>query len=251
MTTGTRRKSASSRCSCRRSARAQEACCFVAALGAATCSSASLAEPCASVSPTRASSPTLVLLLTRPDLLELFAICRLRASSVGSHEARRGYRAVRTDARDDLGYAIERASRRRHDSSITASRVRRGRAPKTPIEARRGEGAESSHDGTPHRGPRAAARRLGDVGARHGSPPRLPADGSDLDRRAAAAPRALQPPRPVRHGRARPAALGGTEADRVRRVHLSRRGHAAAPRAHGAAQARRARRRNAHGYASS
>src|SRR5437868_6245846 len=53
--------------------------------------------------------------------------------------------------------------------------------------------------GPPDRRPRAAPRRLRARRARHGPPPRLPPDRPDRDRRAAAAPRPLEPARRVRH----------------------------------------------------
>ena len=68
------------------------------------------------------------------------------------------------------------------------------------------------------------------TGRPHDGPPaRVPPDRPDLDRRAAAVPRPLEPARPVRPRRARPAALGGEEALRVERVHLADRGPAADP----------------------
>ncbi len=73
----------------------------------------------------------------------------------------------------------------------------------------------------PGRGARTAARRLGDDDSRHGSHARLPPDRPDLDRRSTAAARPLEPTRPVRRRRARPAPLGRAEAVRVERVHLA------------------------------
>ena len=81
-------------------------------------------------------------------------------------------------------------------------------------------------------------------GARHGPPHRVPADRPDRDRRDAAAARALEPARRVRHREARPAALGGAEAVRVERVHLADRDAAAAPGAHAQPEAARSERRD-------
>src|ERR1051326_8862696 len=83
------------------------------------------------------------------------------------------------------------------------------------------------------RGARAAARRVRDLDARHRPAARLPADGPDRNSRDAAAARALQPHRPLRHRRARPFALEEAEALRVRRVHLPGRGPADHPRPDG------------------
>ena len=101
------------------------------------------------------------------------------------------------------------------------SRTRRGdvrwrleREPE-PREARLAGGS------APDRRARAAPRRLRDDRPRHGPPARLPADRPDLDRRAAAAARPLEPARAVRRRRARPPALGREEALRVERVHLA------------------------------
>ena len=94
--------------------------------------------------------------------------------------------------------------------------------------------------GTPDRRPRAAPRRLGDDRPRHGARARLPPDRPDLDRRAAAAARPLEPTRAVRRRRARPPALGRAEALRVERVHLADRVAAARPGAHAATPAQSA-----------
>ena len=87
--------------------------------------------------------------------------------------------------------------------------------------------------GQAHRGAGAAAGRLGAQRARDRAAARVPADRPDLDGRAAAAPRPLESPRQLlRPRRARTAALGGEEADRMGRVHLAGRDAAAAPGAH-------------------
>ena len=62
--------------------------------------------------------------------------------------------------------------------------------------------------GAPDRRARAAPRRLGDERPRHRPQARLPPDRPDLDGRAAAAARPLEPARAVRRRRARPPALG-------------------------------------------
>ena len=91
----------------------------------------------------------------------------------------------------------------------------------------------------PDRCTRAAPGRLRDERPRHRPEARLPPDRPDLDRRAAAAPRPLEPPRAVRRRRARPPALGRAKAHRVERVHLAVRRPPAAPRAHAAEAPRR------------
>ena len=121
-------------------------------------------------------------------------------------------------------------------SGALETALRQGARPARPRARARDRRAviEVSREEAPaDRGPRAAARRLGDRRPRDRPPPRLPPDRPDLDGRAAAAPRPLEPARPtLRPRRARPPALGGAEARRVGRVHLPDRGPAAADRAH-------------------
>ena len=70
--------------------------------------------------------------------------------------------------------------------------------------------------------------------ARDRAPARLPPARPDLDRRAAAAPRPLEPARRVRHRGVRPAALGGAEARRVACLPLPDRGSADSQGVHAA-----------------
>ena len=82
-----------------------------------------------------------------------------------------------------------------------------------------------------HRRARAAPRRLGEGRALDCPPARLSPDRPDLVGGASPVPRPLEPARPLRPRRARPAPVGEEEGLRVERVHLADRGPAAHPRA--------------------
>ena len=141
---------------------------------------------------------------------------RPRSSPSGSPSSRT--ELTRRAARDALRGLARRLAGAEHARS---SRAGGARAP-LASRARGGCMRIVSHGGgAPDRGARAAPRRLGDERPRHGPAARLPPDRPDLDGRAAAAARPLEPARAVRRRRARPPALGRAEAARVERLHLA------------------------------
>src|SRR5262245_39292476 len=98
-----------------------------------------------------------------------------------------------------------------------------------PVWRPSGDEAGLARRGAPRGHSHSTPRRIGDERARPRATARLPAAGPDRDGRTGAAPRPLEPARRLRHGRARPPALGGAVAVRVQRVRLSDRDPAARP----------------------